>query len=118
MANADIARFAVAQGILKLSRRDIGYAVALRRDGATTVAATMALAALAGVQVFATGGIGGGPPPPPRRGSRPHETLGISAPPTEPAPTPGLGGCAGAQTVLDLPAPIEDPQTPRGPGLG
>ncbi|MDQ2996960.1 MAG: pseudouridine-5'-phosphate glycosidase, partial [Chloroflexota bacterium] len=49
MSEADIERFAVAQGILKLSRRDIGYAVALARDGATTVAATMALAALASV---------------------------------------------------------------------
>src|SRR4051812_20500640 len=59
MSMAEIEHFAQASGILKLSRRDIGYAVAMRRDGATTVAATMALAAAAGIQVFATGGIGG-----------------------------------------------------------
>src|SRR5690349_24335497 len=59
MTDAEIERFAKAEGVLKLSRRDLAYAVAMKRDGATTVAATMALAAAAGVQVFATGGIGG-----------------------------------------------------------
>ena len=111
MSDADIERFAVAQGILKLSRRDIGYAVALERDGATTVAATMALAALAGVQVFATGGIGGV-----HRGA--HETWDISADLTELARTPVLVICAGAKAILDLPATIEYLETAGVPVLG
>jgi pseudouridylate synthase len=111
MSDADIERFAVAQGILKLSRRDIGYAVALERDGATTVAATMALAALAGIQVFATGGIGGV-----HRGA--HETWDISADLTELARTPVLVVCAGAKAILDLPATIEYLETAGVPVLG
>jgi pseudouridine-5'-phosphate glycosidase len=111
MSDADIERFAVAQGILKLSRRDIGYAVALNRDGATTVAATMALAALAGVQVFATGGIGGV-----HRGA--HETWDISADLTELARTPVLVVCAGAKAILDLTATIEYLETAGVPVLG
>jgi len=111
MSDADIARFAVAQHILKLSRRDIGYAVALGRDGATTVAATMALAALAGVQVFATGGIGGV-----HRGA--HESWDISADLTELARTPVLVVCAGAKAILDLPATIEYLETAGVPVLG
>jgi pseudouridine-5'-phosphate glycosidase len=111
MSDADIERFAVAQGILKLSRRDIGYAVALGRDGATTVAATMALAALGGVQVFATGGIGG-------VHRRAHETWDISADLTELARTPVLVVCAGAKAILDLPATIEYLETAGVPVLG
>jgi pseudouridylate synthase len=111
MSDADIERFAVAQGILKLSRRDIGYAVALERDGATTVAATMALAALAGVQVFATGGIGGV-----HRGA--HKTWDISADLTELARTPVLVVCAGAKAILDLPATVEYLETAGVPVLG
>jgi pseudouridine-5'-phosphate glycosidase len=111
MSDADIERFAVAQGILKLSRRDIAYAVALARDGATTVAATMALAALAGVQAFATGGIGGV-----HRGA--HETGDISADLTELARTPVLVVCAGAKAILDLPATIEYLETAGVPVLG
>ena len=49
MSDAQIEHFAQASGVLKLSRRDIAYAVAMARDGATTVAATMALAAATGV---------------------------------------------------------------------
>jgi pseudouridylate synthase len=118
MANADIARFAVAQGILKLSRRDIGYAVALSRDGATTVAATMTLAALAGVQVFATGGIGGVHRPCLRQDSGARETWDISADLTELARTPVLVICAGAKAILDLPATIEYLETAGVPVLG
>jgi pseudouridine-5'-phosphate glycosidase len=111
MSDAEVERFAVAKGILKLSRRDIGYAAALGRDGATTVAATMALAALAGVQVFATGGIGGV-----HRGAR--ETWDISADLTELARTPVLVVCAGAKAILDLPATIEYLETAGVPVLG
>src|SRR6266540_4581352 len=111
MSDADIERFAVAQGILKLSRRDIGYAVALERDGATTVAATMALAALAGIHVFATGGIGGV-----HRGA--HETWDVSGDLTELARTPVLVVCAGAKSILDLPATLEYLETVGVPVLG
>jgi pseudouridine-5'-phosphate glycosidase len=111
MSDANVERFAVAQGILKLSRRDIGYAVAQGRDGATTVAATMALAALAGVQVFATGGIGGV-----HRNA--HETWDISADLTELARTPVLVVCAGAKAILDLPATTEYLETAGVPVLG
>src|SRR5215208_4361428 len=118
MSDADIERFAVAQGILKLSRRDIGYAVALGRDGATTVAATMALAALAGIQVFATGGIGGVHRPSLRRDTKAQETWDISADLTELARTPVLVVCAGAKAILDLPATIEYLETAGVPVLG
>jgi pseudouridine-5'-phosphate glycosidase len=117
MSGDDIERFAraaqddaTATRTLKLSRRDIGYAVALRRDGATTVAATMALAALAGVQVFATGGIGGV-----HRGA--ETTWDVSADLTELARTPVLVVCAGAKAILDLPATLEYLETAGVPVL-
>jgi pseudouridine-5'-phosphate glycosidase len=100
MDAAALERFAHSSDVLKLSRRDIGFAVAHGRDGATTVAATMALAALAGVQVFATGGIGGV-----HRGAR--DTWDISADLTELARTPVLVVCAGAKAILDIPATLE-----------
>jgi pseudouridine-5'-phosphate glycosidase len=111
MSAAQIEHFARAQGILKLSRRDIAYAVALRRDGATTVAATMGLAALAGVAVFATGGIGGV-----HRGAR--ESWDVSGDLTELARTPVLVVCAGAKAILDLPATLEYLETAGVPVLG
>jgi pseudouridine-5'-phosphate glycosidase len=111
MSDTDIERFAQARDVLKLSRRDIGYAVARRRDGATTVAATMALAALAGGTVFATGGIGGV-----HRGAR--ESWDISGDLTELARTPMLVVCAGAKAILDLPATLEYLETSGVPVLG
>jgi pseudouridine-5'-phosphate glycosidase len=111
MPDEAIRHFAQAQGILKLSRRDIGYAVATGRDGATTVAGTMALAALVGVQVFATGGIGGV-----HRGAA--ETWDVSADLTELARTPVLVVCAGAKAILDLPATLEYLETAGVPVLG
>jgi pseudouridine-5'-phosphate glycosidase len=110
MSGAEIERFARAEGVLKLSRRDIGYAVALQRDGATTVAATMALAAAAGIAVFATGGIGGV-----HRGAR--ESWDVSADLTELARTPVLVVCAGAKAILDLPATLEYLETAGVPVL-
>ncbi len=96
---------------LKVSRRDIGYVIAAGGDGATTVAATMALAHLAGVQVFATGGIGGV-----HRGAR--ETWDVSADLTELGRTPVLVVCAGAKAILDLPATLEYLETGGVPVLG
>ncbi|HEU5011404.1 MAG TPA: pseudouridine-5'-phosphate glycosidase [Roseiflexaceae bacterium] len=107
----ELEHFAHAEGVLKLSRRDIAYAVAMKRDGATTVAATMALAAAAGIQVFATGGIGGV-----HRGAR--DTWDISGDLTELARTAVLVVCAGAKSILDLPATLEYLETAGVPVLG
>lgn len=103
--------FAQGAGVLKLSRRDIGYAVATGRHGATTVAATMALAHLAGITVFATGGIGGV-----HRGAR--ETWDVSGDLTELGRTPVLVVCAGAKAILDLAATLEYLETAGVPVLG
>jgi len=108
----DLERFAgPGAGVRKLSRRDIGAAVAAGADGATTVAATMALAAAAGVEVFATGGIGGV-----HRGA--ERTWDISADLTELARTPVLVVCAGAKAILDLPATLEQLETLGVPVVG
>ena len=56
---ADLERFLARDGVRKVSSRDLGIAIAQRADGATTVAGTLAMCALAGIDVFATGGIGG-----------------------------------------------------------
>src|SRR5919205_442733 len=111
MTDVEIERFAKAEGVLKLSRRDIAYAAAMKHDGATTVAATMALAAAAGVQVFATGGIGGV-----HRGAA--ETWDVSGDLTELARTPVLVVCAGAKSILDLPGTLEYLETVGVPVLG
>jgi pseudouridylate synthase len=86
--------------VMKLSRRDLPYAVATGKPGATTVAATMICAALAGVEVFVTGGIGGV-----HRGAA--ESFDISADLTELAQTPVAVVCAGAKSILDLPLTLE-----------
>lgn len=111
MSDSQIEHFAQASGVLKLSRRDIAYAVAMARDGATTVAATMALAAMAGVQVFATGGIGGV-----HRGA--ETSWDVSGDLTELARTPVLVVCAGAKSILDLSATLEYLETAGVPVLG
>jgi len=85
---------------LKLSRRDLGYAVSQRLLGATTVASTMLCAHWAGIRVFVTGGIGGV-----HRGAA--ETMDISADLSELARTPVAVVCAGAKSILDLPLTLE-----------
>lgn len=95
----------------KVSRRDLGHVIAAGGNGATTVAATMALAHLAEVQVFATGGIGGV-----HRGAR--ENWDVSADLTELARTPVLVVCAGAKAILDLPATLEYLETSGVPVIG
>lgn len=86
--------------VTKASRRDIPILVARKQDGATTVAATMILAALAGIRVFATGGIGGV-----HRGAA--ATMDVSADLEELAATPVLVVCAGAKSILDLGLTLE-----------
>jgi pseudouridylate synthase len=97
--------------LVKLSRRDLGPAYALGRDGATTVAATAALAAAAGVRVFATGGLGGV-----HRGAA--DTFDVSADLDVLAETPVLVVCSGVKSVLDIGATLEALETRSVPVLG
>jgi len=106
-----VERFARSDGVLKLSRRDLAVAVAQNRDGATTVAATMALAQLAGIHVFATGGIGGV-----HRAAR--DTWDVSGDLLELSRTPVLVVCAGAKSILDLRATLEVLETQGVPVVG
>jgi pseudouridylate synthase len=89
---------AAGQNIRKISRRDLAIAAAKQLDGATTVAATAFIANLAGIKVFATGGIGGV-----HRGER----TDVSADLPELERTPIVVVCSGAKSVLDLPATRE-----------
>jgi pseudouridine-5'-phosphate glycosidase len=95
----------------KLSRRDLGLVVAQGGSGATTVAATMIVAALAGIRVFATGGIGGV-----HRGA--ETSFDISADLQELARTPVAVVCAGAKSILDLRLTLEYLETHGVPVLG
>ena len=95
---AQLERLAEREGVRKLSTRDLPAAVARGWDGATTVATTMRIAARAGVEVFATGGVGGV-----HRGSLPD----VSADLPELARTRMVVVCSGAKIVLDLPATRE-----------
>lgn len=100
-----------AGGLVKLSGRDLGPAVGLGRDGATTVAATATLAAAAGVALFATGGLGGV-----HRGAR--ETWDVSADLAALAGTPVLVVCSGVKSILDVAATLEVLETESVPVLG
>jgi pseudouridine-5'-phosphate glycosidase len=93
-------RLAKAKDVLKLSRADLAYAVASGKPGATTVAATMIVAHLAGIGVFATGGIGGV-----HRGA--ETSFDISADLHELARTRMVVVAAGAKALLDLPKTLE-----------
>ena len=97
--------------IAKLSRRDLPIAVARGDTGATTVAATMIIAALAGIHVFATGGIGGV-----HRGA--ESSFDISADLQELARTPVAVVCAGAKSILDLRLTLEYLETHGVPVIG
>jgi pseudouridine-5'-phosphate glycosidase len=96
---------------LKLSRADLGFAVAMGRTGGTTVSATMICAALAGIAVFATGGIGGV-----HRGG--EVSLDISADLEEFTRTGVTVVCAGAKAILDLPRTLEYLETRGVPVVG
>jgi pseudouridine-5'-phosphate glycosidase len=106
-----IERLGTEEGVLKVSRRDFAYTLATGRVGATTVCGTMMAAHLAGIGVFATGGIGGV-----HRGA--EETLDISADLLELARTPVIVVSAGAKSILDLPRTLEFLETRGVPVLG
>ncbi len=97
--------------VLKASRRDLPVIMARKLDGATTVAATMILAAMAGIRVFATGGIGGV-----HRGA--ERTMDVSADLEELAKTPVTVVCAGPKSILDLGLTLEYLETRGVPVLG
>lgn len=110
LTEEELAQLAQAPDAMKLSRRDLPYAVATGRLGATTVAATMICAHLAGIEVFVTGGIGGV-----HRGG--HESFDISADLQELARTPVAVVCAGAKSILDLGLTLEYLETHGVPVL-
>lgn len=97
--------------ITKLSVRDLGTAVALGVNGATTVASTSALAHAAGIAVFATGGLGGV-----HRGA--GQTFDVSADLGVIARTPVLVVCAGVKSILDVPGTLEYLETLSVPVIG
>ncbi|GHA76077.1 pseudouridine-5'-phosphate glycosidase [Formosimonas limnophila] len=97
--------------VAKVSRRDMGYIVANQLMGATTVATTMMIAHMAGIRVFATGGIGGV-----HRGAA--QTFDISADLQELAQTPVAVVCAGAKSILDLGLTLEYLETHGVPVIG
>ena len=97
--------------VTKASRRDLPVLVARKADGATTVTTTMIIAAMAGIKVFATGGIGGV-----HRGA--ETTMDISADLEELAQTPVMVICAGAKSILDLGLTLEYLETRGVPVLG
>ena len=98
-------------GIPKASRRDLPVLVAQGKDGACTVTTTMMIADMAGISVFATGGIGGV-----HRGA--ETTMDISADLEELAQTPVMVVCAGAKAILDLGLTLEYLETKGVPVLG
>lgn len=98
LTSEELEKLANLDGTRKISRRDFGYAIAKGLSGGTTVSGTMLAAAMAGIRVFATGGIGGV-----HRGS----TFDISADLPELGKTPLVVVCAGAKAILDLPATLE-----------
>ena len=99
------------QAIAKASRRDVAALVARGEDGATTVTTTMMIAHMAGIKIFATGGIGGV-----HRGA--ETTMDISADLEELANTPVMVVCAGAKSILDLGLTLEYLETHGVPVIG
>jgi len=98
-----------SESIRKCSRRDLPIVVGLKADGATTVAGTMILAHMAGIKIFATGGIGGV-----HRG----HPFDVSADLIELGRTPVTVVCAGAKSILDLPLTLEVLETQGVPIIG
>jgi len=108
---AELELMATAGGIEKLSARDLPVAAAKGIHGATTVAATAHLAALAGIRLFATGGLGGV-----HRGAR--ESWDVSADLAALARTPVAVVCSGVKSILDVPATLEYLETSGVPVVG
>ncbi len=108
---AELELMATAPGVEKLSTRDLPVAAAKGLHGATTVASTAHLAALAGIRLFATGGLGGV-----HRGAR--ESWDVSADLAALARTPVAVVCSGVKSILDVPATLEYLETLGVPIVG
>jgi pseudouridine-5'-phosphate glycosidase len=111
LSREEIEHLGKAENVVKTSRRDIPFVVAKKMDGATTVASTMILAAMAGISIFATGGIGGV-----HRGAT--QTFDISADLQELAQTNVAVVCAGAKSILDIGLTLEYLETNGVPVVG
>ncbi|MFY3790953.1 pseudouridine-5'-phosphate glycosidase [Ureibacillus sp. MALMAid1270] len=111
LTDEELEMFGNAKDVAKASRRDLGYLVATKKLGATTVAATMIAAELAGIELFVTGGIGGV-----HRGA--ETTMDISADLEELAQTNVAVVCAGAKSILDLGLTLEYLETKGVPVIG
>ena len=109
--DAELGLMATVGGIEKLSARDLPVAATKGIHGATTVAATAHLAALAGIKLFATGGLGGV-----HRGAR--ESWDVSADLAALARTPVAVVCSGVKSILDVPATLEYLETAGVPVVG
>jgi pseudouridine-5'-phosphate glycosidase len=111
LSEAELRHLAQSRDIAKASVRDLPMLLAGKRDGATTVASTMRVAAMAGIRIFATGGIGGV-----HRGA--ELTGDVSADLTEFARSPVAVVSAGAKAILDLPRTLEMLETLSVPVIG
>ena len=109
LSQAELEFLANADGVRKVSRRDFGVAIARGESGGTTVAGTLIAAAAAGLQVFATGGIGG---------VHRQAPFDVSADLPELARAPLVVVCAGAKAILDIPATLEYLETMGVPVVG
>ena len=107
----DLRLMATAENVPKLSVRDLAVAAAKGSHGATTVAATAHLAALAGIKLFATGGLGG-------VHREAHQSWDVSADLTTLARTPVAVVCSGVKSILDVPATLEHLETLGVPVVG
>jgi len=107
--NSELKTLAQTANSVKVSRKDIAYAVSYELNGGTTVSGTMTIAHAAGIKVFATGGIGGV-----HRGN----TFDISADLPTLARIPMIVVCSGAKAILDIPATRENLETNGVPILG
>lgn len=109
LEGADLERFLARDGVRKVSARDLAWCITERADGATTVAGTLALGARAGIDVFATGGIGG---------VHRDAPFDESADLVELSRTPMIVVCAGAKSILDLAATLERLESLGVPVIG
>lgn len=111
LTKGEIEELAKAKDVYKVSRRDIPYIIAMKKDGATTVASTMIFAKMAGIKVFATGGIGGV-----HRGAA--TSFDVSADLVELSNTDVTVVCAGVKSILDIGLTLEKLETLGVPVIG
>ncbi|HEU5140051.1 MAG TPA: pseudouridine-5'-phosphate glycosidase [Bacillales bacterium] len=111
LSDEDLEKLGKTEDIAKASRKDLAYLLATKQNGATTVAATMICAELAGIEVFVTGGIGGV-----HRGA--EHSMDISADLEELAQTNVAVVCSGAKSILDLGLTMEYLETKGVPVMG